>query len=153
MPKPTILERRNKALDATMREFKNKSFELGSADCMKQLIYFLVKGGSKVPKLKAALKKKYNTPLEARQALRAFYGVESVVEFCDKFFERIPPAAALPGDALAAPACEDNALGAVMLAAGNDLCILFDEEHDKPVMGRLTYDEGLEPIAAWRTLP
>lgn len=153
MAKLTKVERRQRAVEATIHKFKGKTFELGEADCMKQFMFCLDKMNAKVPKLKAALKRRYSTPLEARQSLRAFYGVESVVEFCDKFFERIVPAAALPGDAIAAPACEDNALGAVMIAAGNDLCLLFDEDHDEPVVGRLTYDEGKEPIAAWRVLP
>lgn len=149
-PTPTILERRQVAVEATMRRFQHTSFDLSKADCMKMELHLLKKLGITIPgsnKLGT-----YRTPVEARKKLRDLWGVKNMVEFNDKFFKRIPPAACLPGDIIAAPAYESAALGGVMIATGNDLALLFAEEHDKPVIGRISYEEGKEPIAAWRVI-
>jgi hypothetical protein len=144
------LLRRQAAVEATMRRFQTSRFNPGKGDCFQMEKFLLQKLGIKIPGLKDF---KYKDLLTGRQKLKEKFGVKTVVEFNDKFFDRIPVAAALPGDIIAAPEVGDYALGAVMIPVGNDLAMLYVEDHDTPVIGRITYAEGAEPIAAWRTLP
>jgi hypothetical protein len=150
---PSKLEKRQHAVEATLKRFGDKPFELGDkgSDCMQVFLFLCHKLKIKLPGLRKL--GHYHDAITARQALRRAWDVKNVIEFADKFFDRIPVAACLPGDLIAAPEYGDTALGGLMIFVGNDLTFLFDEEHDKPVIGRLSFEEGKEPIAAWRVLP
>jgi hypothetical protein len=153
-PEPTKLERRQVAVEAMLKEFSTRPFGFGktkNADCMKMSLFLLHKMGVKTPG--SSRLGNYKNPVMARQALRRAWEVKTVNEWADKHFERIAPAEALPGDLLAGQESEDHALGALMVYVGNGNVATFTEEHDTLVIGELTFEPGLEPIGAWRTLP
>lgn len=146
----TVLEIRANALNETMERWKDRPFKLGKNDCVKLLLFELKLMGVAIPN--SAKLTGYKTPLAGRAALKRVYGISTVPEFLDKFFDRIAPAMALPGDPISMPGYEDGTLGSIGLYVGNDIVFCYEEEHELPVAGRLSYDGDLRPAAAWRVL-
>ena len=146
-----VLELRRTAVEQTIAHWRDKPFEMPKHDCFKMEVFLLRLLG--VPLRSSSKCIGYKTPLAARATLKRVYGVRSMVELNDKFFKRIAPAFALPGDIIAMPGWEDGTLGAVGIYMGNELVFCYEEEHDTPQAGRLTYDPDREPLAAWSVLP
>jgi hypothetical protein len=145
------LERRRDAAQATLDEFTARPFGLDRKnDCAHIALFHLKKLGIKIPVAKVGT---YKTPLAARAALRRAFGAETLQEVADKYFERIAPAAALVGDLIEFRGTE-SPIGAIAVYIGNDTVICYHEEHPEgAIAGRILYEEGDAPLAAWRTLP
>lgn len=148
---PSKLEIRAAAVEVTIAEWKDRPFQLGKYDCWKLTNSMLKKMGVNIPNTNKG--QGYKSPVAGRAELRRVYKVKSLPELMDKFFQRIIPAQALPGDIMAIPGVDETAIGALGFYIGNDLIFGYVDEHDTPQSGRLTYEEGAEPLAAWRTLP
>jgi hypothetical protein len=133
----TILQR-HEALTATLDKFRDKPFEFGKHDCIQMARFHARQLGYKLPGTGA-----YTSALGARRALRK-QGVDSIEALLDKFFTRIAPAAALPGDLLLVPKEANAELGTVVLSVGKK-CIGWVEGHDEMVVMTVT-----EHLAAWR---
>lgn len=119
------LQERVDAVDATLRRFRGQPFEWGAVDCAKLGAFHLRQMGYH-ENLKLHKAGTYKTALGAKRALqRAGWG--SLSEALDGLgFERIPPAAALPGDVLLLPGTDGfDALG---VAAGNGAVVSFHED-------------------------
>ncbi len=85
--------RREQALFATMARFQFKPFKIGKADCVLLVRYHAVKmGHRKLPRAPD-----YKDAKGALAALKKL-GAKDVAGLMDKHFERIAPAAMLPGD-------------------------------------------------------
>lgn len=149
---PTNLEIRAAAVEATIAEWRDRPFKLGKNDCWKLADSCLKKQGIAIPR--SGKVAGYKSPLSARAELKRLHKVGSVAELLDKFFKRITPAAMLPGDLVQIPGLEDHGqLGAIGIYVGNETIFCYVEDHETPQGGKLTYEEGSEPITAWRTLP
>lgn len=135
-----------------MASFKDKPFSVKREQHCLALALKVAKGlGVKVPN--ATKFKGYRSIEEAQALTEKLWGIRSMREFCDKFFQRIPPASALPGDFMELPAIDDaNGVGSLGVAIGNGAVFLYDEGHSLPVAGHLSYEDGKAPLAAWRTL-
>jgi len=84
---------RNRAIEATKREFAGMKFELGRADCIQLTRFHLAQMGHKgLPSAKG-----YSSPAGATKALKAL-GFKSLEALFDSLLERIPPAFMRPGD-------------------------------------------------------
>ena len=146
----TNLQVRAQAVEQTLAAWQDKPFKLGKNDCWKLVIFALKKMRVNIPNTSKAL---YKTPLAARAALKNIYKVKSTHEFFDKFFPRINVAQCLPGDIISMPGLDEAGLGSFGIYIGNQLVLCYEEEHELPVAGRLTFEKGSEPLAAWRALP
>lgn len=108
------LIRRSAALKKTMDRFGLKAFELGSNDCVKLARFHLTAMGHKLPSTGH-----YKTAAQAAAQLKK-QGARNLAQLLDKFLERIPPAAMLPGD-IAMPPSEPDApaskLGTIVIMA------------------------------------
>lgn len=135
----SVLER-HAALTATLEKFRDKPFEFGTNDCIQMARFHARKMGHKLPGTG-----EYSTLVGAQRALRK-QGVDSLEALLDKFFTRITPAAALPGDLLLVrgPDEPESSMGTVVLSVGKK-CIGWHETH--PEMAVMTITEYL---AAWR---
>jgi hypothetical protein len=143
------LELRQQAAQATLDHFQGKSFSFADGnDCAKMALFCLRKLGVRIPIAKAG---SYKTVASARAALKRL-GVNSLPELMDKYFERIPPASALPADLIELPG-RGASLGALSVFLGFDVALVFHEDTNTAVAGRITYEPGAEPLGAWRTLP
>lgn len=151
MGKPAA-RRRQHAVETTITAFKEREFDVSKGnDCLAMALKLCKGLGIKIDG--AAKFKGYNSLTEAVRLAKSIWGVTNVIDWADKQFDRIAPAAALPGDLMALPSADDvHGVGGLGIVMGNDLLFLYDETHPLPVAGRITYDAGLEPVAAWRTL-
>lgn len=151
MGKP-VLQRRQHAVEATIAAFQERPFDISQGnDCLAMALKLCKGLGVKIPG--AAKFKGYKSTAEAARLGKELWGVTNVIDWADAHFKRIAPAAALQGDLMALPSAEDaHGIGGLGVVMGNGLLFLYEQDHDEPVAGRITYDEGLEPVAAWRTL-
>ncbi|HEY0011552.1 MAG TPA: hypothetical protein VGB79_01720 [Allosphingosinicella sp.] len=111
------------AAQSTIDRFLFTPFEWGKADCAHLVGHLLIELGLDDPNAKA---RNYSTELGARRAMRHL-GYADMTDAIDALgFERIPPAAALPGDIVGYPGGEDGkewtALG---VALGQDRILGF----------------------------
>jgi hypothetical protein len=138
---PTLV-RRAKAIEATMDRFGGKPFKIGSNDCVKLARFHLTKLGHKLPSTGH-----YTTVAGAAAALKK-QGVKNLAQLLDKYLERIPPAAMLPGD-IAMPPSEPDApaskLGTIMVMASGHKLIGWHPDVDM-----LALMEVSQIDAAWR---
>lgn len=109
------------ATQKTVDAFLGKDFEWGVADCAILAATHVENFGHETVRNKA---RKYTTALGAKRAMKLL-GVNSMEDFVDAYgFERVPPAATLPGDLVAFPGGEEgaewSALG-VVVDAGEHL--------------------------------
>jgi len=143
MSQATSVLRRN-AAQSTLDKFKEQDFSFADGrDCGKMVHHNLKELGVAMPIAKVG---SYKTAVGARAALRRAFGVTTLPEVMDKYFPRIPPAAALPGDVV--EVAGDGPLGTLTVALGNGLVIAYHEDVSGAIVGRLN-----EAITAWRTLP
>lgn len=144
-PPPTNLERRVKAAQATVDSFKDKPFSFEhNRDCAKMALFMMHELGVK-PIAKAKIGS-YKTATGAKAALRRI-GVNNLSEFMDLHFERIGEAFALPGDIIELEG-EESPIGALGIALGNGLVLVYHEEAEGAVVGKVN-----SSLAAWRILP
>ncbi|MBB5697003.1 DUF6950 family protein [Sphingomonas yantingensis] len=128
------------AAQATLDQWKGKPFKLGRADCVRVAASHLRRMGHRV-KLPPA-----GSYATARSALKALKnrGFSTLVEAMDGAgFDRIAPAAALPGDIVALP--DDMGIGCLTVAMSNGRVAGFHQD----TIGL----EVLQPsqyVAAWR---
>jgi len=86
------LLRRNAALEQTARQFRKKSLDFRTADCMRMARAHLVAMGHQPPPMPC-----YSSLAGARRALKKM-GFKSIEGLLAGLLERIPPALVLPGD-------------------------------------------------------
>lgn len=141
----TEIERRVAAAQATLDEFKDVPFRLGSRDCVRLAAAHLRRMGHQV---RLPPTNSYRTLRMAKTRLNQ-RGHEDLIEAIDAMgLERIAPAAALPGDVLMIPAeiMDDvNLGGGLAIALGNGKAVGYHED----AVGACV----LEPImfvTAWR---
>lgn len=141
--KPELV-RRNQAIEKTQKRFGGKAFKLGSNDCVKLVKFHLrALGRRDLPSTGH-----YKTAKEAARQLKK-QGVKNLEQLLDKFLDRIPPAAMLPGDIALmksdpeAPAFE---LGTIAISLGRKLLGYHGDAQTLVVM------EPLEIEAAWRAI-
>lgn len=131
---------RVEAAQATLDAARSRPYKLGVNDCARMTAGHLRRMGKRV---KLPPSRSYGT---ARGALRALKerGFGNLIEAMDGFgFERIAPAAALPGDVLALPT--ESPLGCLVVALGNGrVCGFHEDVVEGCVLQPLTYE------AAWR---
>lgn len=131
---------RVEAAQATLEAVKARPFKLGTNDCARMTASHLRRMGRRV---KLPPSGSYGT---ARGALKALKdrGFANLVEAMDSFgFERIAPAAALPGDVLAIPSA--SPIGCLVVALSNGRVCGFHED----VEGGCVL-QPIEYVAAWR---
>lgn len=133
------LIRRNDAIGLTMERFRGTNMLLGTNDCIQMARFHAEAMGHKNLPATGS----YTTEVGARKALRN-QGVESLDQLLDKFFERITPAAALPGDLQLVRHSPDIDLGAVVLSVGRKSIGWHQAQDELAVMTVLEY------LAAWR---
>lgn len=143
MSRPTPkLVRRARAIAKTMDRFGAKPFKIGANDCVKLARFHLTQLGHKLPSTGH-----YSTAAGAAAALKK-QGARNIAELLDKFLDRIPPAAMLPGD-LAMPPSEPGApgakLGTIVIKAGANKYIGWAGDFDMLVVMEISHIE-----AAWR---
>lgn len=135
----TEIEKRVAAAQATLDRFKDRPFNWGDADCGLMIAFHLRQLGIR-PKLAKA--GSWTSPLSARRSLRRL-GAETMPQWADSRFKRIPPAAALVGDLIELPG--DHELGALTIAMGNGRVLGFHEA----AIGAAVL-QPVEFVAAWR---
>lgn len=138
--KPQLV-RRAEALAKTQSRFAGKAFKLGSNDCVKLVRFHLKALGHKLPSTGH-----YSTARGAARQLKK-QGVRNLAELLDKFLERIPPAAMLPGDIAlmkSDPEAPGSELGTIAISVGRKLIGYHGDVEGLVVM------EPLEIEAAWR---
>jgi hypothetical protein len=142
--KPHPLIRRVAAAQATLDAFKDKPFRYGTRDCVRMMAYHLRRMGYQV-KLPAS--GSYASIRTAVKALEA-RGFTSLAQAMDSFgFPRIPPAAAIAGDALLLAG--DTILGeALHVALGNGRVVGYHEDAEGAAVL-----QPVEYLAAWRIEP
>lgn len=136
----TELERRVAIAQATLDAVKDKPFRLGRNDCARMTAAHLRQMGYQV-KLPAS-----GSYASLRGAVKALAerGYASLVEALDDMtFERVAPAAALPGDIVALPAASPIGCLAVVLSNGR-ACGFFEDAVGAVVIQPVEYE------AAWR---
>lgn len=130
------------AAQATLDQWKGKPFKLGRADCVRVAASHLRRMGHRVKLPPAG---SYGTPRSALKALKD-RGFASLAEAMDGAgFDRIAPAAALPGDIVAIPG--DMDIGCLTVAMSNGRVAGFHED--------CVGVEVLQPteyVAAWRVM-
>lgn len=135
------LERRNRALRATLERFGDQPFAWGRNDCARMVAFALRKLGRPVQVAKAG---SYKTALSARAALKRL-GYTDLESLLDAQRERIAPAMALPCDVLLLPG--DEGFGALALQLPNQSAFMFHEDTGTATAVRLVPDKI---IGAWR---
>ena len=148
---PTAIERRVFAIEQTMAFWKERPFGMPRNDCLKMLLWECRQLGITLPNSSKMIG--YKTPLQARAALKRVWGVKSMIELCDKFWHRVPVAAALPADPILLPGQDDElTLGAVGLYVGNNVIFCWtDDAPEGPVAARLLFEpDQPQPLTAWR---
>jgi hypothetical protein len=134
------LVRRRDATQATVDAWKGKPFRLGYADCVRLTASHLRRMGKKV---RLPAQGSYRTFRSAQKALKE-RGYDDLPSALDGMgFERIAPAAALPGDIIAIPS--DQPIGCLMVAVGNGRALGFLED----VEGAEIL-QPVEYVGAWR---
>lgn len=148
---PSPLEIRANAVAATIAEWHEKrAFGMPKNDCFKLFLFLLKQMGKNLPQSSKAIG--YKSPLQARALMKKVYKVGSLHQLMDKYYQRITPAECLPGDIMATPGVDELKLGAIAIYVGNEQLFGYVEDFDTPQVGRLTFDEGAEPLAAWRVM-
>jgi hypothetical protein len=144
------LRLRVSAIERTMVEWRQREFVMPRNDCGKLLLHNCKKLKVAVPQVSKLVG--YKTPLAASSLLKKVYGVRNLFELCDKFWERIPVASALPSDPIAMPGFDDTkGLGSIALYIGNDAVFGYVEGHDTPQAARMVYEPDMpQPVTAWR---
>src|SRR5688500_10884687 len=89
------MKRRVAAAQKTLDRFKDKKFRFGRYDCAQMVRSHLVAMGK--PVKQAAKAGTYHSKKGGEAALKRL-GYDSLADMMDAHFERIPPAAARPGD-------------------------------------------------------
>lgn len=131
---------RVRAAQATLDQWKDKPFRLGRTDCVRVTASHLRRMGHRV---KLPPSGSYASPRSALKALQA-RGYETLPAAMDGAgFERIAPAAALPGDIIAIPG--DMEIGCLMVALSNGRAAGFHED-----VAGVTVLQPTEYVAAWR---
>ena len=138
--------KRQRALEATMHRFAGQNFKIGKADCIQLVRFHLVKMGHR--KLPAT--GKYRGETGAKAALQS-QGVETVEALLDKYLERIPPAAMLPGD-IGLVEAEEGApawrAGTVVIQLPGKKFLGWHPDH--ALLGVIDPNTETPFIAAWR---
>lgn len=135
------LERRNRALRATLARFDGKPFAWGRNDCARMVAFALRKLGRPIPMAKAG---SYKTALGARAALKRM-GHAGLEALFDSERERIAPAMALPCDVLLIPG--DEGFGALALQLTNGRAFMF---HEDSGAATVVQPDPAQIIGAWR---
>lgn len=131
------LIRRQRALDKTMKRYRDVPFEWGKSDCMTMFrSHMVAMGNRKIPK-----QPKYSTALGAKRALTEM-GFETVEALLDSLLPRIPPASALPGDIILAPGSEG--LACLTICVGQKAFGWHEDETGAVVM------RHRQTVGAWR---
>lgn len=142
--KPGMLERRVAAAQSTLDAFKDKPFRFGTRDCVRMMAHHLRQMGHSV---RLPPSGSYASARSAAKALRA-RGFADLEAAMDSFgFMRIPPAAAIAGDALLL-AGDGLIGGALVVALGNGRVLGFHED----AVGAAVLQPD-EYLAAWRITP
>lgn len=142
---PDYLTRRVAAAQKTLDHFKGKPFKFGSRDCARLTSFHCRAMGR--PVKAAARAGSYHSLSGAVRTLKRL-GFETLADLADAHFERIPPAATLPGDLIQIPAEDRNPLGCLTVALGNGRVVGFVEGVDGAVVM-----QPMEFVAAWRVDP
>ena len=132
--------KRQRAAQACIDRFVGKPYTPGVRDCARLAAHSMHGMGRKVGLLKGV---KYTSEVGAVKALRKL-GFADLIAAVDALgLERIPPAAALPGDLVAMP-CAPGPFGcALMVAVGNGRVLGFSD-------GVCAVFQPLEFVTAWR---
>jgi hypothetical protein len=135
--KPPLV-RRTEITQATLDRFIGKSFAYGRADCVQMAAFHLKAMGHTVLLSKGG---QYRSALGAGKAIRRA-GYASLAEALDAMgLERIPPAAALPGDIIAIPTAAK--LECLMIVLGNGRALGWvDEVPEASVLQPVMYETG-----------
>jgi hypothetical protein len=135
-----ILVRRVEAGQATLDAWRDRPFKWGKIDCARMVASHLRRMGHSVKLPPAG---SYGSALTAARRLRE-RGWATLSDAMDSFgFDRIPPAAALPGDVIEVPG--DCDLGALTIALGNGRTLGFH-----PDTVGATVLQPIEYVGAWR---
>ena len=136
----TEIERRVAAAQATLDRFKDAPLRLGRNDCVRMVAYHLRKLGHRVRLPASGSYASVRTGLRELKAR----GFDDLAQALDSFgFERIPPAAAAPGDVMMLPAVDR--LGSLVIALGNERVIGYHED----ARGAAIL-QPVEFVGAWR---
>lgn len=128
------------ATQATKDQWEGRPFAWGGADCLQVVISHLIAMGH-VP----TMPRPYSSSRGAARALKE-KGFANLAAAMDAHgFERIAPAAALPGDVMQIPGPGVGALGIYL---GNGAVLGFHEDAEGVVVVR-----AIEMSAAWRVPP
>jgi hypothetical protein len=138
----TSLQKRVAAAQATLDRFKDQPFKFGKHDCA-QLVRWHLRAIGKPAKV-AAKAGSYHSLAGGMRALQKL-GYKDLIAAMDDHFERIPAAAALPGDVIAMPGIEGP--GALTIALGNGRVVGYHE--DAP---GATVLQPIEMITGWRVI-
>lgn len=138
----TPIQRRVASAQKTLDRFKDKPFKFGRNDCA-QLVRFNLKLLGH-PMKKAAKAGSYHSLIGAQKAIKRV-GYDNLIAMMDDHFERIPAAAALPGDVVAMPGVEGP--GALTVAMGNGRVLGYHED----AAGAVVLQPS-ETITGWRVL-
>lgn len=136
----TELVKRVAAAQATLNAVKDKPFRLGRNDCARMTAGHLRRMGHAV-KLPAS--GSYASLRGAVKALAARGFADLPAAMDGMGFERIAPAAALPGDVMALPA--ESPIGCLVVVLNNGRAVGFLED----VVGGAVI-QPVEYVAAWR---
>lgn len=132
------------AAQATLDHWRDQPFKWGTVDCVRMMAWHLRRMGHRV---KLPPSGSYSSALTAARRLRE-RGHDDVIAAVDALgFDRIAPAAALPGDVLGWP--KDDGIGIIAIRLSNGRVVGF---HDDTVGATV-----LQPLdvacVAWRTPP
>jgi len=133
------IDKRVKAAQTTLDRFKDQPFKFGKNDCGRMVAFHLRAIGKPIKTAKAGT---YHSLLGATKALKRL-GFDNLVDLMDAHFERIPPAASLPGDIIAMPGLEGP--GALTVVLGEGRVVGYHEEMPGAVVM-----QPVEMMAAWR---
>lgn len=135
--------RRERITRACMDRFNGKPLVPGRRDCATLAAHAMHKGGRKADLLTAS---KHTTWAGAVKYIRQ-QGCTSLAELMDACgLERIPPAAAWPGDIVALPSGDEEGFGcSLTVALDNGRVLGFNGE-----TGRCEPHQPFEFVAAWR---